>query len=118
MTFYDISLFGTNIGGTNKGMWEVVEALKIVDKWYAINPDFVRDAPGCQECKLTNPYDGTNALWHDLLVRENVARDISNDANFKWTKKNGIGRKTASDFLDELVASQTETWFALEISEL
>ncbi len=118
MTFYDVSLFGSKIGGSSHGLWEVVNALKIVDKWFEVNPDLVRNIPGCQECNLTRPYQGDNALWHSLLVRECVAQEISKDATFQWTKKNGIGRQAPSDYLDQLVEAGEETWFTLEIDEL
>jgi hypothetical protein len=113
-----MSLFGAKIGGTNHGLWEVIDALKIVDKWYALDHDMVRNAPRCQECKLSGPYVGGDALWHTVLVRETVAQDIAKNKTFKWTKKKGIGRKPAADYLAELVAAKEETWFTLEIYEI
>lgn len=58
------------------------------------------------------------ALYHTLLVREQVARDVELCGEFTWRKKKGIGRRIPREYLDQIVQDGEETWFTLDISEI
>lgn len=120
MTFYDVTLYGSKIAGNATGMGAVFKALGVVDKWYEIDPNLFVDEPRCGECALGWPYKGARgtALYHTLLIREQVARDIELCGEFKWRKKKGIGRRAPSEYLDEIVQAGEETWFTLYITEI
>ena len=118
MTFYDVIVYGSKIAGRAGTMSAVIDALKIVDKWYAIDPTMINNPPTCEECKTSAPYDGRDALWHSLIVREQIVHEIERAGDFVWTKKKGIGRRQPREYLDEIVATGQETWFTLTIYEV
>ena len=120
MTFYNVTLYGSKVAGSAHGMAAVFGALGAVDKWYAFDPEFVRNEPRCAECALTGPYEGKvgTALWHTLLVREQVARDVELCGEFTWRKKKGIGRRIPREYLEQIVQDGEETWFTLDINEI
>jgi hypothetical protein len=120
MTFYDVTLYGSKVAGNATGVKAVWKALDVVDKWYAVDPELVRNEPRCGECALTGTYEGqtATALYHTLLIREQVARDIELCGDFVWSKKKGIGRRIPREYLDQIVQDGKETWFSLYITEI
>ena len=120
MTFNNVTLYGSKVAGSAHGMAAVFGALGAVDKWYAFDPEFVRNEPRCEECALTGIYEGKagTALYHTLLVREQVARDVELCGDFSWRKKKGIGRRVPREYFEQIVQEGEETWFTLDISEI
>ncbi len=120
MTFYDVTLYGSKVAGSAHGMATVFSALGVVDKWYAKDPTLFVNEPRCGECALTGRYEGQVgwALYHTLLVREQVARDIELCGDFAWRKKKGIGRRAPREYLEQIVQDGEKTWFTLYISEI
>ena len=118
MTFYDVEMYGSKIAGRAGTMTTAIEALKIVDKWYAIDSGMINNPPTCEECKISGPYDGRSALWHSLIVREQIIREIERAGDFVWSKKKGIGRRQPREYLDEIADAGQETWFTLTIYEV
>ncbi len=120
MTFYDVTLYGSKVAGSAHGMASAMGALGAVDKWYAKDPTLFVNEPRCEECALTGTYEGKagTALYHTLLVREQVARDVELCGEFTWRKKKGIGRRIPREYLDQIVQDGEETWFTLDISEI
>lgn len=120
MTFYDVTLYGSKVAGNAHGVAAVMKALDVVDKWHAVDPELVRNEWRCEECALTGNYEGKTgtALYHTLLIREQVARDIELCGEFAWRKKKGIGRRVPREYFDQIVQDAEETWFTLDISEI
>ena len=118
MTFYDLTFYGSKIAGTASGMEAVWKTIDVIDKWYKTNPDWVRNSNRCDECELTGKYEGVGPLYHNLIVREQVAREFEQAGEFVWTKRRGIGRRKPSEYLDELVSTGKEEWFSISTSEI
>ncbi len=120
MTFYDVTLYGSKVAGNATGAVAVSRALGVVDKWYAVDPELVHNEPRCEECAFTGVYQGQTgtALYHTLLIREQIARDIELCGDFEWRKKKGIGRRAPREYFDEIVQEGQETCFTLYITEI
>ncbi len=118
MTFYDVTLYGSKIAGGAHGMSAVYKALDVVDEWYAKDPTLFFNEPNCAECAMSGKYEGKYALYHTLLIREQVARDIEKCGTFLWRKEKGIGRSTPAEYLEQIAQEAEETWFTLDIVEI
>ena len=55
MTFYDVTIYGTNFAGSACGMGTLMEGMTAFEK--TIKEGNWRNSPSCGECKLTGIYD-------------------------------------------------------------
>ena len=118
MTFYDVTIYGTNFAGSAHGMGVLIEGMKAFES--IIKEGNWRNSPSCGECKLTGVYDPSKSepLWHDFLVQADVIQAVELCGEFKWTKKKGMGRDVPRNWIAQQVAEGKELWFSLGFYEL
>ena len=117
MTFYDVSVRGYNLIGSGSGMSTLTQAIEAFES--VLTMDNWKNDENCGDCKLTGPYqEGSNVLWHDLLIRADIVLAVEKCGNFKWTDTYKLGKDTPREWLEKQASKQTDIWFEVSFSEI
>lgn len=116
MSFYSVQIYSSNLAGEATDLDTSAKAQKLIEKHFTNGE--VQNVKFCSPCQ-SKPFDGTgDANYHTFLIRENVALELINGQNFRWTKKRGFGRNDPKVYLKGLIAEKKEYWFQLDTSEI
>lgn len=111
MTYYETIFKSKNFHGTTRGMWELVEALKIVKRLEERGR--IQHLPNCSECKSRPDSKSGSALYHQYSLDKNLLFTEFDSLDIKWSynkNDNSVNR-------DEVLASSDEK-FKLDLNEI
>lgn len=111
MTYYETILKSKNFHGTTRGLWELVEALKIVKRLE--EQGRIRHLRNCSECKSRPDSKGGTALYHQYSLDKNLLFTEFGSLGIKWR----YNKNDKSINSDEVLASNDKR-FKLDLYEI